>query len=193
MNNKLTSFARACNNSFARNRSHSIHTHTLGRTCYMELFSRRRWRLVSAQVVSCCVYEESKNYPLHSIQVWILGQSRCSPFFYGRAPSLSGTVFLVRSCSYRNVKILHQGINVITDCVAAAVCYLYLSLALLGIQWGMFWIGFAAGKLVCPKPKRPKSVLSANGLRRKFLLQYPRVCFVWKISFLGNLVTSCYR
>ena len=26
-----------------------------------ELFSRRRWRLVSAQVVSCCVYETRKN------------------------------------------------------------------------------------------------------------------------------------
>ena len=27
----------------------------------MELFSRRRWRLVSAQVVSCCVYENTKH------------------------------------------------------------------------------------------------------------------------------------
>ena len=26
----------------------------------MELFSRRRWRLISAQVVSCCVYENTK-------------------------------------------------------------------------------------------------------------------------------------
>ena len=26
----------------------------------MELFSRRRWRLVSAQVVSCCIYENTK-------------------------------------------------------------------------------------------------------------------------------------
>ena len=36
------------------------HTNTL-RDCFtMELSSRRRWRLVSAQVVSCCVYENTK-------------------------------------------------------------------------------------------------------------------------------------
>ena len=29
-------------------------------TLTMELFSRRRWRLISAQVVSCCVYENRK-------------------------------------------------------------------------------------------------------------------------------------
>ena len=49
----------------------------------MEFFSRRRWRLVSAQVVSCCVYELTKQ--VDSVQraitkfVWQLGRYEPSP------------------------------------------------------------------------------------------------------------------
>ena len=37
-----------------------FHCEPFVKKCVMELFSRRRWRLVSAQVVSCGVYENTK-------------------------------------------------------------------------------------------------------------------------------------
>ena len=50
----------------------------------MELFSRRRRRLVSAQVVSCCVYENVKQYRNRASRaitkvVWQLGRYEPSP------------------------------------------------------------------------------------------------------------------
>ena len=52
-------------------------------SCSMELFSRRRWRLVSAQVVSCGVYENTNNRNSASRAitkvVWQLGRYEPSP------------------------------------------------------------------------------------------------------------------
>ena len=79
---------------------------------HMQLFSRRRWRLVSGQVLSCCVYDNPQKCEAHAckhfIHVWPLGRSGCS--YAGRElhdlpPS---TIEILRSLCHLPAKNLHE-------------------------------------------------------------------------------------